>query len=166
MRRTAFLAILLLAGCLDDPPAAEPRDEGRLGRGSDGDGGVHHYEESFTLAVNPSTVVVIVDGVSDNCVLFFGAGYVLSNGTATLEWDAATPLAERLSIDVLGASEPTSAPAGTSPVTLAFDRLEAAGWGLGFTAAYDVAVPVAQAATMTLEFDYTGDLPGAGVGSC
>jgi hypothetical protein len=181
MRWTAVLALCLLAGCLEEPLGPREPDgeaigeggrEGRTARGiedeSDPDA-IHRYDQEFALTVNPDGYgTVTVGGVtSSNCVLFFDddADYVLLNGTAVLTWDPVTPAAEPLAIEVLwGAGLSAS---GASPVTLAFTDLESDGFGLGFMADSTLgSAPVMQPVTLHLSFDYKGDLPGGGKGSC
>ena len=179
MRWMALLALLLLAGCTDPGPAppaaiATPDEPGRVSRNADADGdGVRAYDAPFDLVLNPDNelFVVAIAGGNSNCVLFWdtdGPDYRVLGGTATMTWDALTPLAEELVLSVGGTTEPRVV-SGPSPLTLDLAGLELHpdGWGVDFMADHDVShLPVQQPATLQLTFDYEGDLPAAGQGIC
>jgi hypothetical protein len=178
MRRilvAALLLVVLQAGCAE--PAAQPAPEGgddgrdsRIGRGADGEAGHGHYDASFDLMVNPDGAgAVAVGGLTNtNCVLFWdfnGADYALSNGTATLTWDALTPAAEELALYVTGGGGESVS--GPSPLVLSIEALDASDWGLGFAADSPLpSVAFQQAVALALAFDWEGDLPSPGQGSC
>lgn len=177
MRGLLALALLAVlgAGCLeaDTPPATDSDGDdgrsGRTGRGSEEAGDESgRYEGSFNLAVTSDTAVSVGGVVEGNCVLFWdvgGSDYTLRNGTATLEWSAATPLAETLAMYVTGLAGPSVS--GPSPLVLPIEELEAEGWGLGFAADAPLGtLAVAQEVRLTLAFDHEGGLPSPGVGSC
>lgn len=191
MRWSALLALLLLVpGCLEEASAPaglegggegaeDAEDGGREGRQArSGDGGsedadpdaIYRYEGSFDLIVNPDSVVAVsVGGVSEgNCVLFWdtgGADYAFVNGTATLDWAALTPLAETLALYMIDGGGASAT--GTSPLTLAINPMSPDHWGSGFAADIPLGSATAQQAVrLTLAFDYQGDLPSPGVGSC
>lgn len=182
MRWLPLVALCLLAGCLEEPlapaevPEGDPEGDGREGRTARGieaendPDAIHRYENSFDLTVNPDSVVAVgIGGVTQgNCVLFWdtgGAAYAFVNGTATLEWDAMTPLAETLALYMTGGASASAA--GSSPLILSIEPMTADNWGSGFAADAPLGSAAAQQAVrLTLVFDYQGDLPSPGIGSC
>src|SRR5687768_47706 len=128
MRWMALSALLLLAGCLDGGPGSRAAADGaeqertsRLSGDVDGDG-VRAFDASFDLVLNPDHEVLLFTMVAGdrNCIDFSGGGdvgYQIHGGTATMTWDALTPLAEELVLTAYGSTEPLQG-SGPSPLTL------------------------------------------------
>jgi hypothetical protein len=173
MRWPAMFAALLLAGCLQETPAPAsldgPMDEadrqGRMGRAEPE--GVRTFEASFDLVLNPDHELLLFTMVAGdrNCILFSqgeAPQYRLLGGTATMSWDAATPLADELVLRAFGATAASQA-SGPSPLTLDLSSLDLdpEGGGLDLMADHEVPqIPVRQAATLHVSFEYEGELPG------
>lgn len=181
MRWTAVLALLLLAGCLDDGPQAPgslggaDADAGRQGRvGRTGEpAGVRTFDSSFDLVLNPDSELLLFTMLAGdrNCILFSegdSPSYRILGGTATMTWDALTPLAEDLVLSVFGLTESLRV-SGSSPLTVDLSGLELdlEGGGMDLMADHEVPqMPIRQSAKLQVTFDYEGEVPGPFQGFC
>lgn len=147
-------------------------DGGRQSRGMR-DGASGHYDAAVLLLLAPdglgtSACVVGTCTAQPNCVFFRddSSEYVLRNGTVTLTWAAASPLAMHLVLKV-HADLPASM-SGASPLVMKFEELrpDAAG-GVYFSVDHELPnVPVQQEANLHVTFDFEGELPSANRGTC
>lgn len=168
------LSLVLGAGCADRSDAGQLA-ETTAAPTTDMEP-ISHYSDRFDLLINPDTEIVAFAGTSLNCLFFWdpesGPRYTILNGTAVLTWDAMTPLSSQLRIVVTGQQgDEQSTVMAASPITLSFTMIEpdASRFGVGFWADYTLTaaqLPVLQSAQLDVDFEYTGDLPDGGLGTC